>query len=232
MAGDRAAAAWAFELDLWGHCGQGPDEEDALRALCHDLGTGVKPIVVERISGDEQAFLRDLQPAEDAEREITLAILAGVREETVALVTSSGAAVLDFDDPTRTMPTWARWRTLRQMAWHVADTESRYYLPALGLPGIGRARSDNRAPRFSQTRPHHRVDHAGDADPPHSDRGVDDHQGSPPSALARTLRTDHDALPRAPRQSSDPRLAILIRLQPAHQEHPSTSWPADRSIAV
>ncbi|MGI8869011.1 MAG: hypothetical protein ACR2F6_09225 [Mycobacteriales bacterium] len=28
---------------------------------------------------------------------------------------------------------WARWRTLRQMAWHVADTESRYYLPSLGL---------------------------------------------------------------------------------------------------
>lgn len=32
------------------------------------------------------------------------------------------------------LPPWATWRTLRQMAWHLADTESRYYLPALGLP--------------------------------------------------------------------------------------------------
>jgi hypothetical protein len=135
MAADQAAAAWAFELDLWGRCGQGPDEDSAVRALCHDLGTEVEPIVVERISGDEQAFARDLQPTRDAEREVTLAILAVVRDETLALVTSSGPAVLDFDDPTRTLPAWARWRTLRQMAWHLADTESRYYLPALGLPG-------------------------------------------------------------------------------------------------
>jgi hypothetical protein len=33
------------------------------------------------------------------------------------------------------LPPWASWRTLRQMAWHVADTESRYYLPRLGLAG-------------------------------------------------------------------------------------------------
>ncbi|MGH8793873.1 MAG: hypothetical protein ACRDXX_14670, partial [Stackebrandtia sp.] len=38
-------------------------------------------------------------------------------------------------DPERTLPTWARWRTLRQMAWHLVDCESRYYLPMLGLPG-------------------------------------------------------------------------------------------------
>jgi hypothetical protein len=42
--------------------------------------------------------------------------------------------VLDWDDPQRVLPPWAWWRTLRQMAWHVADTESRYYLPRLGLP--------------------------------------------------------------------------------------------------
>jgi hypothetical protein len=135
MAADRAVAAWAFELDLWGRCGQGIDEDSAVRALCHDLGPDIESIVVERISGDEQAFVRDLQPARDAEREVTLAVLVAVRDETLALVTSSGPAVLDFDDPTRTLPAWARWRTLRQMAWHLADTESRYYLPALGLPG-------------------------------------------------------------------------------------------------
>lgn len=29
------------------------------------------------------------------------------------------------------MPSWATWRSLRQMAWHIADTESRYYLASL-----------------------------------------------------------------------------------------------------
>lgn len=138
MAADHAAAAWAFDPDLWGRCGQGHDEDSAVRALCHDVGsgtgTGVDPIVVERITGDEQAFTRDLQPIGDVEREVTLAILAAVRDQTLALVTASSPAVLDYDDPTRTLPAWARWRTLRQMAWHLADTESRYYLPALGLP--------------------------------------------------------------------------------------------------
>jgi hypothetical protein len=134
MADDRAAAAWTFEPDLWGRCGQGHDEESAVRALREGLGTDVDPIVVERITGDEQAFQRDLQPASDTERQVTLAILAAARDETLALVTSNGPSVLDFDDPTRILPAWARWRTLRQMAWHLADTESRYYLPALGLP--------------------------------------------------------------------------------------------------
>jgi hypothetical protein len=138
MAADCAAAAWAFEPDMWGRCGQGHNEESAVRALCHDActgtSTGIDPIVVERITGDEQAFARDLQPAGDVEREVTLAILAAVRAETLALVTASSPAVLDFDDPARTLPAWARWRTLRQMAWHLADTESRYYLPSLGLP--------------------------------------------------------------------------------------------------
>lgn len=32
------------------------------------------------------------------------------------------------------MPTWARWRTIRDNLWHIADTESRYYLPSLDLP--------------------------------------------------------------------------------------------------
>ena len=41
--------------------------------------------------------------------------------------------MLDYDEPTRILPAWARWRTLRQMAWHIADTESRYYLPSLGI---------------------------------------------------------------------------------------------------
>jgi hypothetical protein len=134
MADDHTTAVWAFDLDLWGRCGQGVDEDSALTALCIDIGHQVQPVVVEHITGDEQAFQRDLQPATDAERTTTLAILTATRRETLTLMTASPPDVLDFDDPTRTLPAWARWRTLRQMAWHLTDTESRYYLPSLGLP--------------------------------------------------------------------------------------------------
>lgn len=36
-------------------------------------------------------------------------------------------------------PSFARRHTLREMAWHIVDTESRYYLPSLGLPARPRA---------------------------------------------------------------------------------------------
>jgi hypothetical protein len=31
MAADHTTVAWAFDLDLWGRCGQGPDDNSALR---------------------------------------------------------------------------------------------------------------------------------------------------------------------------------------------------------
>jgi hypothetical protein len=134
MAADHATVAWAFDLDLWGRCGQGTDEESALAALATEVGGGVRLDVVERVTGDERAFPRDERPATGDERTATLAILADVRRDTLALVTGSPPEVLDFDDPQRSLPAWATWRTLRQMAWHVVNTESRYYLPRLGLP--------------------------------------------------------------------------------------------------
>lgn len=39
------------------------------------------------------------------------------------------------------MPGWARWRTVRARLRHIADTESRYYLPSLGLPTRPRAQT-------------------------------------------------------------------------------------------
>jgi hypothetical protein len=135
---DDAVVAWAFDLDLWGVCGQGLTEDQALAALAGAAaevrGGPPELVVVERIDGDEQAFRRDHRPATGGERERTLAILGVVRERTLALLDACSDAVLDWDDPERVLPAWAHWRTLRQMAWHLADTESRYYLPALGLP--------------------------------------------------------------------------------------------------
>jgi hypothetical protein len=129
MAADSGVAAWSYEPELWGRCGQGPDEPTALAAL-----TCGPVVVAERVQGDEQAFTPDLMPATPAQREVTLARLERARAETIALVSSTPDEILDRDDPARVLPAFARWRTLRQLAWHVADTESRYYLPSLGLP--------------------------------------------------------------------------------------------------
>ncbi len=135
---DNAVVAWAFDLDLWGTCGQGLQEAAAVEALtqvaARTRGAPQQAAVVERIHGDEQAFRRDHQPATSSERTQTLVILRAAREETLALIAACPDPVLDWDDPQRVLPPWATWRTLRQMAWHVADTESRYYLPRLGLP--------------------------------------------------------------------------------------------------
>lgn len=134
MATDDTTAAWAFDHDLWGRCGQGTDEQSALDALRAEIGLDVELVVTERIAGNELAFRRDERPATDEERAATLAILAATRRETLALLASSPPAVLDFDDPERVLPAWAWWRTLREMGWHLAETESRYYLPSVGLP--------------------------------------------------------------------------------------------------
>jgi hypothetical protein len=133
MAADNGVAAWLFDADHWGRCGQGATEAAALADL------GRRGLVVrERIAGDEQAFERDHRPATARERQLTLEILSRVRRETISLIATAPAAVLDFDDPDRVLPSFARWRTLRQMAWHVVDTESRYYLPSLGWPALER----------------------------------------------------------------------------------------------
>ncbi|CAN5153722.1 hypothetical protein BH20ACT8_BH20ACT8_20010 [soil metagenome] len=109
---DDATVAWTFDLERWGECGLGSDEATALAAL------GDPDAQAERIHGDEQAFVRDRQPASDAELDATMAILAKTRAATLALLAGLPDAVLDWDDPDRILPSWARWRTLRQLAWH------------------------------------------------------------------------------------------------------------------
>lgn len=134
MAHDSGSAAWAYDLDLWGRCGQGRDETEALHALRRVVGPDVDVVVAERIEGDEQAFARDHLPCTPDERATTLTILGEARRETIELLRSCTEAELDTDDPERILPRFASWRTLRQMGWHLADTESRYYLPVTGLP--------------------------------------------------------------------------------------------------
>jgi len=95
--------------------------------------------VVERIVGDERAFHRDHQSATDEELGRTLQILEWARADLIQLLESATQEELDWDERERQMPSWATWRTLRAMAWHVVDTESRYYLPRLGVDSPPRA---------------------------------------------------------------------------------------------
>ncbi len=134
LAYDVGSAAWVFDLDLWGVCGQGTDEGAALRQLRRQLGRRTRIDVVERLRGDELVFARDRRPATAQERRRTLEILAAVRRETIALLRGCTAEELDSVDHRRALPSFASWRTLREMGWHVADCECRYYLPAVGLP--------------------------------------------------------------------------------------------------
>ena len=131
MAHSDGAAVWSFDLDLWGLCAQGQTVEEAIEAWIERFGASR---IVEEIHGDEQAFGRDREPATDDELESTLCILRQQRERAISLFEASSPEELDRDDPARLLPGWARWRTVRQMFWHICDTESRYYLPQLGLP--------------------------------------------------------------------------------------------------
>ncbi len=131
MAFDHGAAAWAFDDDHWGVCVQAHDPDETVVNWTQRFGPAK---VVEVIHGDEQAFSRDRQQASDHEIAMTLAILEEQRPRAIALLDHLDEAALDRDDPERVMPSWARWRTIRQTLWHICDTESRYYLPATGLP--------------------------------------------------------------------------------------------------
>lgn len=131
MATADGAAVWSFDLDHWGVCEQGHSIDEALSTWTARHGPAT---VAEELSGDEQAFVRDLEPATDAELERTLTILDDQRSRTLGILDGLPDRLLDFDDPERALPRWARWRTIRQTLWHICDTESRYYLPQTGLP--------------------------------------------------------------------------------------------------
>lgn len=130
MAHDAGAAAWSFDPDLWGTCVQGETVDYAVAAFESLYG---RAHVAQHVHGDELAFERDLVPASDTELAATLDLLGRARSHTLAVLALPDD-VLDWDDGQRSLPRFASWRTIRQTLWHIADTESRYYLPSCGLP--------------------------------------------------------------------------------------------------
>jgi len=114
-----------------------PRRCDLRRQLVDVIHDDVTFTVAERTfaprTGFESAFQRDRRPCTAAERQATRDILASVRSELIALVSELSDPLLDWEDPERVLPSYASWRSVRQLAWHVVDTESRYYLPCTGL---------------------------------------------------------------------------------------------------
>jgi hypothetical protein len=137
MAFTTGVAVWSFERSVWGVCGQGPTEDVALADF--HRRTGRTPRVVEHIHGDEQAFVRDFAELERWMPSVTVAILERARAETTALVADAPNSALDAAVQGFRRPPWARWNTARDVAWHVVDCESRYYVPSLGLEPKPRA---------------------------------------------------------------------------------------------
>ncbi len=115
MAVDGWSAAWTFDLEHWGTCGQGPDDDAALADLAVRCGLGATAVeagalqIVERVdrarTGDETVFARDRVPASEAEREATLEILEHARARTLELVRAARPSVLAYRDPDRVLPT-------------------------------------------------------------------------------------------------------------------------------
>lgn len=126
-------AAWSFDLEHWGECGQGITEETAVANLARRTGNAQQRIV-DRISlaMRDEVFEADLRPATDAQVSVTADILRRERRRTMELVARASVDQLEAADEGVAQPVWMRWRTASAIAWHIADTESRHYLRLVG----------------------------------------------------------------------------------------------------
>lgn len=88
--------------------------------------------VVERMAGDEVLFTPDREPATRADLGTALSLLACSRSDLVDTLEVLPEETLDWDPPYEHFETWASWRTIRQILAHIANTETRYYLPRIG----------------------------------------------------------------------------------------------------
>lgn len=126
-------AAWSFDLEHWGECGQGVTEDAALANLARRTG-GTELRVVDRIQAHEsgQVFAADLRPATEDQILTTADILRRQRARTIELVARATIEQLEAVNADVVQPGWMRWRTASAIAWHIADTESRHYLHLIG----------------------------------------------------------------------------------------------------
>ena len=89
--------------------------------------------VVERVTGNEILFSPDYQAANSSLIAETIALLGATRSDLLERIRGTPDQVLDWYPPYRRFPSWARWHTIRQILAHIANTETHYYLPNIGI---------------------------------------------------------------------------------------------------
>lgn len=98
-----------------------------------DPGPDAGVEVVEEIRGDEVLFTPDRLPATVGELDQTIQLLEVSRSDLIGILEGLPAGALDWDPPYERFHPWARWRTVRQVLAHLANTETHYYLAAIGF---------------------------------------------------------------------------------------------------
>jgi len=88
--------------------------------------------VAGRVAGNEVLFGTDRDPATPAEIDSTLRLLACSRADLLGSLEALPRDAFDWDPPYAHFEAWASWRTIRQILAHIANTETRYYLPTIG----------------------------------------------------------------------------------------------------
>ncbi len=89
--------------------------------------------VAERVSGNEILFDWDYLPATPSLIDETIGLLHATRTHLLSLVAGLSDDALDWNPPYRRFSTWANWRTIRQILVHIANAETHYYLPNIGI---------------------------------------------------------------------------------------------------
>ena len=89
--------------------------------------------VAEQVSGNEILFDWDYQPVTPSLIDETIDLLRATRADLLRLVAELSDNALDWNPPYRRFSTWATWRTIRQILVHIANVETHYYLPNIGI---------------------------------------------------------------------------------------------------
>ena len=89
--------------------------------------------IIEEVTGDEVLFTPDYLPATAEEIGLAIRLLQATRADLVSVLGEAPPGALDWDPRYQGFLPWARWRSVRQVAAHLANTETHYYLGAIGF---------------------------------------------------------------------------------------------------
>ena len=102
--------------------------------LPYRVGSEVSEVeVAQQVSGNEILFDWDYQPVSPSLIDETIDLLHATRTDLLKLVGELSDNALDWNPPYRRFPSWANWRTIREILVHIANVETHYYLRNIGI---------------------------------------------------------------------------------------------------